>query len=51
MIPTTHSLTCRHRLRVTEVIDCLRIGDSAPTEGRGDSSQNCLYDVSIVGNT
>ena len=35
----------------SEVIDCLSIGDLAPTESRGDSGQNCLYDMSIVGNT
>ena len=35
----------------SERIDCLSIGDLAPTESRGDSSQNCLYDMSIVGNT
>ena len=35
---------------VQEVIDCLSIGDLAPTESRGDGSQNCLYDMSIVGN-
>jgi hypothetical protein len=32
------------------VIDCLSIGDLAPTESGGDHSQNCLHDVSIVGN-
>jgi hypothetical protein len=26
-------------------------GDSAPTEGWSDGSQNCLHDMRIVGNT
>ena len=26
-------------------------GNSAPTEGRSDGSQNCLHDMRIVGNT
>jgi hypothetical protein len=36
--------------RFSEVLDCLKIGDLAPTESRGYSGQNCLYDMSIVGN-
>jgi hypothetical protein len=27
-----------------------RVGDLAPTEGRSDSSQDCLHDMRIVGN-
>ena len=27
-----------------------RVGDLAPTEGRRDNSQDCLHDMSIVGN-
>jgi len=37
-------------LTVQGVIDCFSIGDLAPTESGGDSGQNCLYDMSIVGN-
>ena len=35
-----------------EVINCLNecIGDLAPVESWGDSSQNCLHDMHIVGN-
>ena len=40
----------RGESRLLGVIDCLSIGDLAPTESRGDSGQNCLYDMSIVGN-
>ena len=38
-------------VQFSEVIDCLSIGDSAPTESGGDSGQNCLDYMSIVGNT
>jgi hypothetical protein len=37
--------------QLRRVIDSLSIGDLAPTESGGDVSQNCLHDMSIVGNT
>jgi hypothetical protein len=34
------------QVQFSEVIDCVSL---APTEGRGDSGQNCFHDMSIVG--
>jgi hypothetical protein len=45
-----HPRGSRARGRLLGVIDCLSIGDLAPTESRGDGSQNCFDDMSIVGN-
>jgi hypothetical protein len=43
-------LALGREVRFSEVSDCLSIEDLAPTESRGDSGQNCFYDMSVVGN-